>query len=50
MYGYIQGYSDTDDIEYCPRCGEKSKEFFMDGTAECSKCFFHFGVVESEEE
>lgn len=50
MYGYISGYSDTDDIEYCPKCGAEIIEKRIDGTAACPECKFHFGVVEAEDD
>lgn len=48
--GFISGITDMENITYCPKCGEKINIFFGDGTAECDKCKFHFGVVECEEE
>lgn len=50
MYGYIQGYTDTDDICYCPKCGKEIKTFYCDGTAKCKECGYHFGTVECEDE
>ena len=50
MYGYISGYSDTDDIKVCPKCGTEIKRFYGDGTAECEECRYHFGVVECEDD
>ncbi len=32
MYGYMEGYSDTDDFSYCPFCGEQIDEYHADGT------------------
>ena len=29
MFGYIEGYSDTDEIYYCPFCGERVSVAFM---------------------
>lgn len=49
MYGFISGVTETDNISYCPKCGEEIGTFFGDGTAECENCGFHFGVVECEE-
>lgn len=49
MYGYISGYSDADEINYCPKCGEEISEYRVDGTADCSECGYHFGVVECED-
>ena len=50
MYGIISGLTDTDDINYCPKCGNRIADYYGDGTAECDDCGFHFGVVECEEE
>lgn len=33
MFVYIEGYSDTDEIRYCPFCVEKVGTFHADGTA-----------------
>lgn len=51
MYGYISGFTDTDDISFCPKCGEEITEYFGDGTAKCNneECGYHFGVVECED-
>lgn len=49
MYGFISGITDTDDIEFCPKCGEEIVEFVSDGTARCIECGYHFGVVECED-
>lgn len=50
MYGFICGITDTDDISYCPKCGEPILFFYSDGTAKCGECGFRFGVVECEED
>lgn len=47
--GYIEGFTESDEISYCPKCRAKIKEFYSDGTAKCSKCGYHFGVVECED-
>lgn len=49
MYGFISGYTDTGEINFCPKCGEKVSQYRADGTAECSECEYHFGVVECED-
>lgn len=35
MYGFISGTTDTDDMRYCPKCGEEIREWKGDGTAVC---------------
>ena len=50
MYGYISGFTDANNITYCPKCGAEITDFYSDGTAWCRKCDFRFGVVECEEE
>jgi len=50
MYGIITGITDTDDINYCPKCGAEIATKHGDGTAECDECGYHFGVVECGEE
>ena len=32
MYGYIAGVTDTDEINYCPFCGEKIVTMHAGGT------------------
>lgn len=49
MYGFISGITDNDDIKYCPKCREEISEYKADGTAICSECGYHFGVVECED-
>lgn len=50
MYGFITGITDTDDINYCPKCGAEIAIMHSNGTAECDECGYHFGVVECGEE
>lgn len=50
MYGYISGFSDTDDIHYCPYCGEENLTYHADGTATCDECGKRFGVIECDED
>ena len=50
MYGFISGITDTNDINYCPKCGAVIAAHRADGTARCLDCGFHFGVVECEED
>lgn len=49
MYGFISGITETNDINYYPKCGEMIREWNGDGTAKCTGCGYHFGVVECEE-
>lgn len=48
MYGFISGVSETDDINYCPKCGSDDLDRNIDGTAKCNDCDYEFGVVEKE--
>ena len=50
MYGYIQGYTDADEINYCPRCGCEVSGRYSDGTAICRGCGYRFGVVGMDED
>ncbi|EOS68038.1 hypothetical protein C818_04205 [Lachnospiraceae bacterium MD308] len=50
MYGYIGGVSDTDEINFCPYCGEEIVIMHAGGTATCNSCKRRFGVVEMDEE
>lgn len=50
MHGYISGYTDTDIINYCPKCGGEINTYYGDGTGKCDNCGLRFGVVECEEE
>lgn len=50
MDGYIEGYTDNDNISYCPKCGAQIKEFYGDGTARCNNCGTRFGVVERDDD
>lgn len=49
MYDFISGITNTDNIGYCPKCGEEIREWKGDGTAVCEECGYHFGVVECED-
>lgn len=50
MYGYIAGVTDTEEINYCPYCGEEIATMHAGGTVTCSSCKRRFGVVEIDEE
>ncbi len=50
MYGYISGFTDANNITFCPKCGAEITDFYSDGTAWCRECGFRFGVVECREE
>lgn len=50
MFGYLEGYSDTSNINYCPACGEAVGVFHADGTATCKTCGERFGVIVVSEE
>ena len=32
MYGFLSGITDTNDINYCPKCGAVINEYRSDGT------------------
>lgn len=49
MYGFISGITDTNNINYCPKCGTTITSCNADGTAYCDECQFVFGVVECED-
>lgn len=49
MFSYIEGYSDTDDIGYCPKCGNAVGTYHADGTATCDECGARFGVIFCDE-
>jgi hypothetical protein len=48
-YGFVSGYSNTSEIQYCPKCGERVYSFCGDGSASC-ECGYKFYVVEKEQE
>lgn len=50
MYALISGISDTDYINFCPKCGEPIRTHCGDGTAKCESCGFRFGVVADDDE
>ena len=50
MYGFISGITDTNDINYCPKCGAVIAAHHADGTARCLDCGFNFGVIECKED
>jgi hypothetical protein len=50
VYGFISGYTVSDNINFCPRCAKLIGVYYGDGTARCDGCGFRFGVVESEED
>lgn len=48
MYGYIGGYTDADEINFCPYCGAEIGSRYADGTAECDECKRRYGVIEAD--
>lgn len=50
MYGYIAGLTDTDEINFCPYCGEEIAVMHAGGTVTCGSCKRRFGVVELDSE
>lgn len=47
MFGYIAGYTDSDETNFCPYCGAEIGSRYADGTAECEDCKRRFGVIEA---
>ena len=47
MYQYNSGISETEDIHFCPNCGEEVTSWYADGTAQCDKCKSRFAVIYS---
>jgi len=48
-YGLVSGVSDTNEIQYCPKCGERVYSFCGDGSAKC-ECGYQFYVIEKEQD
>lgn len=48
MFGYIAGYTDSDETNFCPYCGAEIGSRYCDGTAECADCKRRFGVIEAD--
>ena len=46
MFGYVAGYTDSDETNFCPYCGAEIGSRYCDGTAECADCKKRFGVIE----
>lgn len=49
MIGIIEGITDSEKIDFCPRCGEEIYTKHADGTAECKSCKSIFAVIDYEE-
>lgn len=45
MNGYIEGFSDADEIKFCPNCGGEIAARCANGMAECEECGSVFGVI-----
>ena len=50
MWGFVSGISDSNDINYCPKCGAVIEAHRANGTAWCLYCGFVFAVIECEED
>ena len=48
MFGFISGYTEADDIKYCPYCGDEIDTRYADGTAYCGDCGARFGVIQAD--
>lgn len=46
MYSFISRFSDTNEINYCPKCGKPVGCGFADETCECN---IKFGVIVTED-
>ena len=49
MIGIIEGITDSEKIDFCPRCGAEIYTTYVDGTAECESCQYRFAVIDCEE-
>ncbi|TCX53815.1 hypothetical protein [Dehalobacter sp. 14DCB1] len=47
---FYSGYSDTDDIRFCPFCGAEMGAWRVDGTGLCLDCNKRFAVIETDNE
>lgn len=50
MYGFVSGISDTDFINFCPKCGAEIGEYTAGGIGICHECGFRFAVIEDEDD
>ncbi len=50
MYGYIAELTDTDEINFCPYCGEEVSIMQAGRTVTCDSCKRRFGVIELDSE
>ena len=50
MYRFVNGISDTDDINYRPKCGQKIYSYKSNGEAVCDECGFQFTAIECDGE
>ena len=49
MIAYVEGYSDTDLINYCPACGAEIGSHGANGTGKCENCGMRFAVIEFDD-
>lgn len=45
MIRYVEGISDTDNVKYCPHCGNEIDTFNENGIACCENCGKRFAVI-----
>ena len=46
MFGYLEGFSENEEILYCSHCASPISIRYNDGTVLCEKCGLHFGMIE----
>lgn len=47
---FVEGYSDPEEVEYCPYCGSDIYTRRAGGMAMCRKCHRAFAVIDYDED
>ncbi len=47
---FVAGYSDPEEVEYCPYCGSDIYSRRAGGMAMCKKCHRAFAVIDCDED